>query len=265
VLDGAEAVGGLGVDAVSLYVRVLRLTWMFGLAGRVGCLADGPSPPEGLDGWEADSPIRVANGSVDGVRPPKARVGGNARLLVFLECDPIRHQPGAWLHDDAPRLQTAWHERQMARGRGGPLLLDVVRDRVLCKLDVAKEGGVVKGKDDVHGAVRPHLDTPFSNLVHYVLVMPTEELGNAAYGWPVHLALAGKGAVSGGALDWPAVKVAVGNAVPDDTPGPWLKLILPYDPGGYGRWLRSCPDRLRCLVCKGEPAGDLREVDAVQE
>ena len=99
--------------------------------------------------------------------------------------------------------------------------------------DVAKEGGVVKGKDDVHGAVRPHLDTPFSNLVHYVLVMPTKELGNAAYGWPVHLALAGKGAVSGGALDWPAVKVAVGSAVPDDTPGPWLKLILPYDPGGY--------------------------------
>ena len=76
------------------------------------------------------------------------------------------------LHDNPPGLEAAGNKGKVAHRRSNPSLLYVGSNRALSHAYLLEERVVVEGKDNVKGAVRPHLDTPLPYLVNDIHIMP---------------------------------------------------------------------------------------------
>ena len=123
----------------------------------------------------------------------------------------------------------------------------------------------MEGEDDVECAVRPHLNAALAYLVHNILIVPAEQVSHASDGRAVHLAFTREGGVPRRALDRPAVKVTMCDAIPYGAPCPGLELILAYDPGGDVRRVSSRPDGSSGRISQGQPTDYLRLVDALEK
>eukprot|EP00966_Prymnesium_polylepis_P329904 7385585-Prymnesium_polylepis.1 len=167
VLDRAERVGALGVDAVAAHSRAAAVRLGLTVERR---LADRPPSTEGLGRGERDAALEIGDAGVHGVGPSERAVGSDAGFHVLLE-GTVAGEPRARLHDDAARLQPARDERQVAPRRRDPLLLHVLGD----------EAVVVEGEDRPQLAVRARLDAALADLRDEVLVVPADELGDASH------------------------------------------------------------------------------------
>ena len=76
------------------------------------------------------------------------------------------------LHDHTPRLEAARDKGEVAHRRGYPSLTYVGSNRVLSHGYLLEERVVVKGEDNVKGAVRPDLHAPLPYLVDDIRIMP---------------------------------------------------------------------------------------------